>query len=86
MLEEQNIMTMQKWIDIADKLISFRDKKVFKNFVKGSHKQAIEKAEKESDNKFILIPKIKTEREEGEYYFDDFDLDTSKFNQKPLDF
>lgn len=47
--------------------------------------KAIEKAEKESNNQFILIPKIKTEREEGEYYFDDFDLDTSKFNQKPID-
>ena len=47
--------------------------------------KAIEKIEKESSNKFILIPKIKTEREEGEYYFDDFDIDTSKFNQKPID-
>jgi len=35
-------------------------------------------------NKFIIIPKIKTEREEGEYYFDNFDLDLSKFNQKPI--
>ena len=31
MAEEQNIMTMQKWIDITDKLISFRDKKVLKD-------------------------------------------------------
>lgn len=45
---------------------------------------AIQKIEEESNNKFILIPKIKTEREEGEYYFDDFDLDTSEFNQKPI--
>ena len=58
MVEEQNIMTMQKWIDITDKLISFRDKKVFKNFVKGSHKQAIEKAENEYE-KF----RIKQDRE-----------------------
>ena len=47
--------------------------------------KAIEKVEEEVNNRFILIPKIKTEREEGEYYFDDFDLDTSKFNQKPID-
>ncbi len=47
--------------------------------------KAIEKVKEEVNNRFILIPKIKTEREEGEYYFDDFDLDTSKFNQKPID-
>lgn len=47
--------------------------------------RAIEKAEKDSEHQFILIPKIKTEREEGEYYFDNFDLDVSKFNQKPID-
>lgn len=45
MAEEQNIMTMQKWIDITDKLISFRDKKVLKDSGKISHKQAIKKAE-----------------------------------------
>ena len=38
----------------------------------------------EINNKFILIPKIKTEREEGEYYFENFDLDLSRFNQKPI--
>ena len=47
MAEEQNIMTMQKWIDIIDKLISFKDKKVLKDSGKVSHKQAIEKAENE---------------------------------------
>lgn len=36
-------------------------------------------------SKFILIPKIKTEREEGEYYFDDFNLNLSKFNQQPIE-
>lgn len=34
--------------------------------------------------KFIIIPRIKTEREDGEYYFDDFDLDLSQFNQQPI--
>ena len=45
--EEQNVMTMQKWIDITDKLISFRDKKILKNSGKISHNQAIKKAEDE---------------------------------------
>ena len=45
MAEEQNIMTMQKWIDITDKLISFRDKRVLKDSGKISHKKAIKKAE-----------------------------------------
>lgn len=48
-------------------------------------KQNIKKTYEKAVDKFILIPKIKTEREEGEYYFDDFDLDISKFNQKPID-
>lgn len=47
MAEEQNIMTMQKWIDITDKLISFRDKKILKGSGKISHKQAIDRAEDE---------------------------------------
>ena len=58
MAEEQNIMTMQKWIDITDKLISFRDKKVLKDSGKISHKQAIKKAEDEYE-KF----RIKQDRE-----------------------
>lgn len=48
-------------------------------------KQNIKRTHEKAIDKFILIPKIKTEREEGEYYFDDFNLDTSKFNQKPID-
>ena len=48
-------------------------------------KQNIKKTHEKAIDKFILIPKIKTEREQGEYYFDDFNLDTSKFNQKPID-
>lgn len=56
-----------------------------KNPIESWMNRAIEKAEKASKHQFILIPKIKTEREEGEYYFDNFDLDVSKFNQKPID-
>lgn len=58
MAEEQNVMTMQKWIDITDKFISFRDKKILKNSGKISHNQAIEKAEDEYE-KF----RIKQDRE-----------------------
>jgi len=58
MAEEQKIMTMQKWIDITDKLIAFRDKKVLKNSGKISHKEAVEKAENEYE-KF----RIKQDRE-----------------------
>lgn len=56
-----------------------------KNPIENWMNNAIEVVQKESCSKFILIPKIKTEREEGEYYFDNFDLDTSKFTQKPID-
>lgn len=45
----------------------------------------IEKTHDTINNKFILIPKIKTEREEGEYYFQDFELNLTKFSQKPID-
>ena len=47
MAEEQNLMTMQNWIDITDKLLKFREKKLLKNSGIVSHKQAIEKAESE---------------------------------------
>ena len=47
MANERKIMTMQNWIDITDKLLSFRDKKILKNSGKISHKQAIDKAENE---------------------------------------
>lgn len=45
----------------------------------------IEKTHNTINNKFILIPKIKTEREEGEYYFEEFELDLTKFSQRPID-
>lgn len=48
-------------------------------------KENIEKTRKESLNKFIIIPKIKTEREEGEYYFEDFNIDLTNFNHKPIE-
>ena len=47
MAEEEKIMTMQNWIDITDKLLKFREKKVLTNSGNISHKQAVEKAESE---------------------------------------
>lgn len=58
MAEEQELMTMQKWIDVTDKLLVFREKKVLKDSGKISHKKAIEKAEDEYE-KF----RIKQDRE-----------------------
>ena len=45
----------------------------------------IKKVPEQVKQKFIMIPKIKTEREEGEYYFKKFKLDFSTFNQAPID-
>ena len=56
-----------------------------KNPIENWLKENIIKTHDQILNKFILIPKIKVEREEGEYYFDDFDLDLTKFNQQPIE-
>ncbi len=56
-----------------------------KNPIEAWINENVEKTHTSILEKFILIPKIKTEREEGEYYFDDFDLDLNKFQQKPTD-
>ena len=44
MAEEEQIMTMQVWIDETDNLLKFRKKEILKDSGKISHKQAIEKA------------------------------------------
>lgn len=56
-----------------------------KNPIENWIKENIIKTHNQILNKFILIPKIKVEREDGEYYFDDFDLDLTKFNQSPIE-
>ena len=53
MAEEHQIMTMNDWINITDKLLRFRDKKILKDSGKISHKKAIEKADLEYE-KFII--------------------------------
>lgn len=47
MAEEEKVMTMHDWINITDKLLKFRDKKILTNSGNVSHKEAKEKAESE---------------------------------------
>ncbi len=47
MAEEQNVMTMKKWIDITDDLLVFRKKKILTDAGKVSHKKALNKADEE---------------------------------------
>ncbi len=47
MAEESQVMTMKGWIEETDNLLKFRKKEILKNSGKISHKQAVEKAEKE---------------------------------------
>ena len=47
MAEENQVMTMKDWILETDNLLKFRKKQILNNSGKISHKQAIEKAEKE---------------------------------------
>ena len=56
-----------------------------KNPIEHWIKENITKTHELSMNKFILIPKIKVESEDGEYYFEDFDIDLSKFEHKPIE-
>ena len=45
--KEQKTMAMSKWIEVADDLLKYRKKNILKDAGKISHKQAIEKANKE---------------------------------------
>lgn len=45
--KEQKVMTMNKWIEVADDLLKYRKKNILKDAGKVSHKQAVEKANKE---------------------------------------
>ena len=47
MAEENQVMTMKDWINETDNLLKFRKKEILKDSGKISHKQAVEKAEKE---------------------------------------
>ncbi len=54
MANEQQIMTMKKWIQVTDELLKFRKKDILLNAGNISHKEAIEKA-KEEYEKFRII-------------------------------
>jgi len=45
--EEQRVMTMKDWINATDDLLKYRKKEILKDYGKISHKQAIDKANKE---------------------------------------
>ncbi len=47
MVNEHNLMTMQKWIDATNDLLKFRKKKILSNSGNISHKQALDKANEE---------------------------------------
>ena len=47
MANEQNLMTMQSWIDVTDDLLKFRKKELLTDSGSISHKKAIEKANQE---------------------------------------
>lgn len=64
MAYEHELMTMQKWINITDKLLEFREKKILKDSGTISHQKALEKASEEYE-KF----RIKQDRE----YFSSMD-------------
>lgn len=45
--EEQNLMTMQNWINVTDDLLKYRKKSILKNSGNISHKEAVAKAKQE---------------------------------------
>ena len=55
--KQRHIMTMKDWIDATDDLLKFRRKEVLNNSESISHKEAVEKAEKEYEN--LELYKIK---------------------------
>lgn len=65
--KERHIMTMQDWINATDDLLKFRRKSVLKNSGNISHKEALEKAEKEYE-KFRVIQDQKYISSMDEFY------------------
>lgn len=48
-----------------------------KDNIESTHEKVVEK--------YIMIPRIKTEKEDGECYFEDFNINLDKFNKKPIE-
>ena len=65
--KEKHIMTMKDWINATDDLLKFRRKEVLNNSGSISHKEAVEKAEKEYE-KFRVIQDQKYISSMDEFY------------------
>ncbi len=65
--KQRHVMTMQDWIDATDDLLRFRRKEVLNNSGSISHKEAVEKAEKEYE-KFRVIQDQKYISSMDEFY------------------
>lgn len=52
--KQRHVMTMKEWINATDDLLKFRRKEILNNSGSVSHKEAVEKAEKEYE-KFRII-------------------------------
>ena len=65
--KERHIMTMQDWINATDDLLKFRRKSVLKHLGNISHKEAVEKAEREYE-KYRIIQDQKYISSMDEFY------------------
>ena len=65
--KQRHVMTMKDWINATDDLLKFRRKEVLNNSGSISHKEAVEKAEKEYE-KFRVIQDQKYISSMDEFY------------------
>lgn len=65
--KERHVITMKDWINATDDLLKFRRKKVLQNSGNISHKQAVDKAEKEYE-KYRVIQDQKYISSMDEFY------------------
>ena len=65
--KQRHVMTMKDWIDATDDLLKFRRKEILNNSGSISHKEAVEKAEKEYE-KFRVIQDQKYISSMDEFY------------------
>ena len=65
--KQRHVMTMKDWIDATDDLLKFRRKEILNNSGSISHKEAVEKAEKEYE-KFRIIQDRKYISSIDEFY------------------
>ena len=65
--KQMHVMTMKDWIDATDDLLKFRRKEILNNSGSISHKEAVEKAEKEYE-KFRVIQDQKYISSMDEFY------------------